>query len=144
MTFQGIHWLMRFDCVNVNLLSTIMSHLWHFLLEETKNVTNLTLSPLNSSNDSKLVHLNPSNSSEIKTLALFSKKSDWIEYKGQCPVMAARQHFLKIFQAMRNLPNTWELHRETCPGFCGDTCQLEKIVLHLNQISTGTFLLGGR
>ena len=36
------HSLMCFDCVNVNLLSTIISQIWHFLLVETKNDTKLT------------------------------------------------------------------------------------------------------
>ena len=34
--------LMRFDCVFVNLLSTVMSQIWHFLSVKTKNVTKLT------------------------------------------------------------------------------------------------------
>ena len=33
--------LIHFDFINFNLLSTIMSQLWHFLLVETENVTKL-------------------------------------------------------------------------------------------------------
>ena len=33
---------MHFDCVDVNLLSTIISQMWHFLLVEIKNITKLT------------------------------------------------------------------------------------------------------
>ena len=33
---------MRFDYVNVNLLNTFLSQIWHFLLMETKTLTKLT------------------------------------------------------------------------------------------------------